>query len=70
VTEREFFKIDYTLFFNALFGLVSLGFLGWSFKKHSEHGMGDDRLTEKILFWLAMLAYIWLAGGITTKLLL
>ncbi len=64
VTEREFFKVDYTLFLNALFGLVSMGFLGWSFKKHGGHSMGGDRISEKILFWLALLAYLWLAGGL------
>lgn len=64
VTEREFFKVDYTLFLNALFGLLSLGFLGWSFKKHGSHSMGGDRISEKILFWLALLAYAWLAGGL------
>jgi len=70
VTDREFFNVDYTLLLNALFVLVSLGFLGWSFKKHGTHKMGSDQLSEKILFWLAMLAYLWLAGGIAVKFLL
>lgn len=64
VTDREFFKIDYTLFLNALFGFVSLGFVGWSLKNHKNHTMGNDRLSEKILFWLAIIAYAWLAGGL------
>lgn len=64
VTDREFFKVDYTLFLNAVFGMVSLGFLGWALKKHSGHSMGNDKLSEKILFWLAMFAYLWLVGGI------
>lgn len=67
VTDREFFKVDYTLFLNALFGLVSLGFLGWAFKKHGGHSMGNDKLSEKILFWLAMAAYLWLVGGIISS---
>jgi uncharacterized membrane protein YraQ (UPF0718 family) len=70
VTDREFFKIDYTLFLNALFSLVSVAFLGWSLKKHGMMAMGSDRLSEKILFWLAMLAYIWLLGGISVNLLI
>lgn len=67
VTDREFFKVDYTLFLNALFGLVSLGFLGWALKKHGGHSMGNDKLSEKILFWLAMVAYLWLVGGIISS---
>ena len=70
VSDREFFKVDYTLFLNVLFGLVSLGFVGWSFKKHGGHSMGNDRISEKILFWLAMLAFAWLACGLASKFLI
>jgi len=69
VVEREFFKLDYTLVLNTLFGLVSLGFLGWSLKKHGSHNMDGNRISEKILFGLAILAYLWLAGGLAVSLL-
>jgi uncharacterized protein len=68
VTEREFFKVDYTLFLNAVFGLISLGFVGWSVRKHGKSTMGSDRISEKILFWLAILAFAWLAGGLIVAL--
>jgi len=64
VTEREFFKVDYTLFLNAVFGFLSLTLLGWSVKKHGIPNSEKSRLSEKILFWLAMLAYLWLIGGL------
>lgn len=70
VIERDFFKVDYTLFLNALFAALSLGFLGWAIKKHGSHSMGSSRLSEKILFWLAMVAYLWLAGGLIVNVLL
>lgn len=64
VTDREFFKFDYTLVLNGLFALISLGFLGWSLKKHGGHSMGSDHLSEKILLWLALIAFLWLLGGL------
>ena len=35
--------------------------------KHN-HGGGKQGFTEKLLFWLAILSYIWLAGGIIVTL--
>ena len=32
------------------------------------HGAGKQGFTEKLLFWLAILSYIWLAGGIIVTL--
>jgi uncharacterized protein len=69
VTERDFFKVDYTLFLNAVFGLVSICFIGWSVCRNKNHNMGSDRISEKILFGLAMIAYIWLAGGLIITLI-
>ena len=34
-----------------------------------DHGDGKQGFTEKLLFWLAILSYIWLAGGIIVTLL-
>ncbi len=68
VTDREFFKIDYTLFLNLLFIGLSAVFVWWKFKK-SDSGMdGSDRISEKILSWLSMLAFGWLGGGLITGL--
>lgn len=68
VTEREFFGIDYTLFLNIPFALLSLGFLAWNAR-----GMkmgGSTELGERILFWLAAVAFLWLVGGLSLPLLI
>lgn len=68
VTDREFFIVDYTLFLNLLFIGLSAVFLWWKFKK-SDYGMGSsDRISEKILFWLSMLAFGWLGIGLVLPL--
>ena len=64
VTEREFFKIDYTLFLNLVFAGISLLFVGWKLKQGTSGGMGGHGAGEKILFWLTMLALVWLTGGV------
>lgn len=63
VTDREFFKVDYTFFLNIFFGGVSLIFLFWKIKRGKSGSMGGDSTSEKILFWLAVIALAWLAGG-------
>lgn len=64
VTDRQFFAIDYTFFLNIFFLLGSLFFLGWKIKQGISASMIGKNLSEKILFGLAMFAYIWLAGGL------
>ncbi len=66
VTEREFFKVDYTLFLNALF--LGLSFTFWKFKNKVAMSMMGDRTSEKILFWVTMLSLVWLVGGILVHL--
>ena len=64
VTDREFFKVDYTLFLNLAFLALSGVFLFW---KSVTAGIGNPigkGVTEKILFVLACLAYLWLASGL------
>lgn len=64
VTDREFFKVDYTLFLNLAFLALSAVFLWW---KGVTAGFGDPvgkGVTEKVLFVLAIIAYLWLAGGL------
>ena len=66
VIDREFFKIDYTFFLNIIFGILSLSFLGWKLKQ-GKGFMSSDKLTERILFVLAMVAYLWLLGGVVVS---
>ena len=64
VSDREFFKVDYTLFLNLAFLALSAVFLVW---KGRTMGFGDpigQGFTEKTLFGLACLAYLWLGGGL------
>lgn len=66
------FAIDYTFFLNLLF-LVITGVLAWlrfSGDPHGSHDQGGKKdLIEQILFVLAILSYIWLAGGVIVALL-
>ena len=64
VTDREFFNIDYTLFLNMGFLLMTAGFVGWKMKGNGEHDMEQKSLGDKILFWLAIMALVWLIGGL------
>ena len=64
VTDREFFTIDYTLFLNMGFLLMSAGFVGWKMKGNGGHDMEQKSLGDKILFWLAIIALVWLIGGL------
>jgi hypothetical protein len=68
VTERDFFQVDYTMFLNALFLGLSLTF--FKLKKKMAMSMMGDRATEKVLFWVALLALAWLAGGLLVHLFL
>ncbi|MEQ8558828.1 MAG: permease [Henriciella sp.] len=70
VTDRDFFKVDYTLFLNLAFLALSAVFLWW---KGVTAGFGNpvgQGATEKILFVLAAIAYLWLAGGLVVAPLL
>ncbi|MDY7013429.1 MAG: permease [Cyanobacteriota bacterium] len=70
--QAERFAIDYTFWLNLLF-LALTGILVWlrlrdrESEQRSEHhsnGGKDKGILEKLLFWLALLSYIWLAGGV------
>ncbi len=63
VTEREFFKVDYTLFLNILFVCLSSISLYFFFrdKKHKKHT--PTKLSEKVLFVLSLICFLWLGGG-------
>lgn len=64
ITEREFFKVDYTLFLNLLFAALGLLFLVWRWKSKGLPGLKTDSLSERILLGLALLAMAWLAIGV------
>lgn len=73
--QGDRFAIDYTFFLNLIF-LAITGVLAWlrssGKKKQKGHdmdmGSDDQNLLEKILFWLAIASYIWLAGGLIATL--
>lgn len=69
VTEREFFTVDYTLFLNFAFTAVSGVFLVWKAVTTGLNMRGSDELGERILFWLAVLALLWLGGGVALPLI-
>ncbi len=69
--EQEFFKIDYTLFLNVAF-LVLSAFLVWLSFQRKEEGEGmmmDKGWLERLLYWLSLVAFVWLAGGLVVKFL-
>ncbi|PQA85446.1 permease [Hyphococcus luteus] len=69
VTDREFFKVDYTLFFNLAFAAVSAAFLIWKWRTAGFMARDGDMWSERILRWLAFLAFAWLAGGLLIPLI-
>jgi uncharacterized membrane protein YraQ (UPF0718 family) len=64
VTDREFFKVDYTLFLNLAFVAQGVWFLAWRWKSKGLPGLKTDRMTDKILLTLAGLAIVWLVIGV------
>jgi len=63
VTDREFFQVDYTLFLNALFIMMSAGFLWWNREQTNGYEHGDTSSGETMLFWTAIVVFICLIGG-------
>lgn len=70
VTDREFFAIDYTLFFNIAFIGLSGVFVWWNLRRGKAMTMGSERLSERALFALAIASLVWLAGGVIVRMLL
>lgn len=64
VTDREFFKLDYTFWMNVAFALLSLGFLLWKIARSGWSFAIAAGYIEKALFGLAIAAYVWLAIGV------
>ncbi|WP_428819270.1 permease [Microbulbifer sp. MCCC 1A16149] len=63
VVDRDFFKVDYTLFFNIGFALMSAAFFVWRFFQSGMPALKTASIKEKILLALAVVALLWLAVG-------
>ena len=63
ISEREFFKFDYTLFLNAVFLAISAFFFTWRIRCKGLPSLSTDKLSDKILLALALLALAWLMIG-------
>ena len=63
VTERDFFKVDYTLFLNLAFLALSIFLFAWRVKSRGLPSLNIDALSDKILLVLSILALVWLAIG-------
>ncbi|MEZ6188199.1 MAG: permease [Planctomycetota bacterium] len=65
VSERSYFAVDATLFLNGAGLLLSGGFFAWALATRDDPGEGGGpTLGERVLFWLSLLAFAWLAGGL------
>lgn len=60
VPEREFFKFYYAFWFNMAFLALTAVFLVWKVKRTGFSFSAGDGAIEKMLFWLAVVAYAWL----------
>lgn len=70
VTDREFFALDYTAALNALFIAMTLVFVAWKWRASGLGGHSGGALSDKVLFGLALVAYGWLAVGLTLPLII
>ena len=67
VSERDFFEFNYTFALNIVFLLVTAVSVAYKFYKNGFpqlFGGSSSSLTERILFWLALVSYFWLIGGL------
>jgi len=69
ITEKEHFALDYTFYLNIAFLVVSgllvyLGFFKGRDVHHHKEMAPKSPLLEKVLKWLALTSYLWLAIGI------
>ncbi len=72
IGEQSFFKIDYSFYLNIAFVLIS-GYLVWlGYKKYAgmeymKEMANKGKRLEQVLKYLALVAYLWLLGGIIVK---
>ena len=64
ITDRQYFKIDYSFFLNCFFILMSGIFLLWTMLKNKINTKKDPSFIEKILFIISCFAVFWLAIGV------
>jgi uncharacterized membrane protein YraQ (UPF0718 family) len=67
VTGQDFFALDYSFWLNVAFLAIS-GALIWLWRTTDNEMVGgemaDKGWIERVLFWLALASYAWLAGGL------
>lgn len=70
--DREYFKVNYQLFMNFIMLVANLGLVWlWYKAKHNQdhhehhHHDGNKSFTDKVLSALAILAIVWLLGGLS-----
>ena len=74
-SDREFFQVNYQLVLNILFALITVGLvLAMKMAPADEHGHhhhdhGGPSLTDKVLRVLAVVAVLWLIGGLVAGML-
>jgi hypothetical protein len=72
MADREFFVVDYTMFLNAAFAVMSAGFWLWKHRADRAEMAGMDHGSsswgDRLLFGFAMAAFVWLAGGLIAPL--
>ena len=68
VVDRDFFKVDYTLFLNIAFLCVSSVLLVWRWRASGLPGFKTGTLKDWILLVFAAIALLWLALGTTLPL--
>lgn len=74
--DREFFEVNYQLFLNLIF-LILTGVMFWLWKLSQQehhghehhHDHGGASLTDKVLKVLVVIAAFWLLGGLMVPLL-
>jgi len=65
VTDREFVALNYTSVLNIVFIGISAAFLFWRWTTQGlPGGGGSEKLSERILFGIATLAFLWLIAGL------
>ena len=70
VADREFFKVDYTMFFNVFFGAVGALMTLWHMKNKGFPKLNLDWSVSSVIMNLATFTAIcWLAGGLVVKFL-
>lgn len=69
VTDRSFFAVDFTLLLNLLFAGVSAGFIAWRAKRHGVALALPRAWGERLLFGLAVAAFVWLGLGLLAPML-